>query len=70
MKKVDVTPVLAALEVIREFNALNLDDVELWHGEQPITFTPASREAWKLTGLANRDLFSMRFTSFVAYRDR
>lgn len=55
MKKIDIAPVEAAIEVIREFNRLDLADVDLYRGDEKLPVDRKTLDGWKFIGLSNKD---------------
>lgn len=60
-KVVDISALKLALQIIANFNALNLHNVELVDNGVPINVTPEMIDNFKFTGLSNKDFVAMEW---------
>lgn len=60
-KRINIEGVKLAIEVIREFNALNLNMVDLCEDGKLIPITQAQLKEWDFVGMGNKTFVECRF---------
>jgi hypothetical protein len=58
---VEINDILQALKDRRDFNRLDLSEVEFTKDGEPVAFTAEELDEWKFTGLSNVDFIASRF---------